>query len=280
MPTKTEQADLLEVLYGRNGECPVAVVAVSQPDDAFDTTVEACRIALEHMTPVFLLSDGYIGNGSQPWKIVESKDLPVITRPIAKGEDYQPFARDEKTLARFLAVPGMKGMEHRIGGLEKQDGAGNISYDPDNHELMTKLRAEKIERIADFLPPSEVVGPDSGELLLVTWGSTRGAVAGAVKELEEEGTQVAHLHLRHLNPFPKDFEAIMKRYKKVLIPELNTGQLRTLVRSRYLLDVQGLSKVQGQPFKVREIKEAVMGIIAGNDCQPKSVERSAECRLN
>lgn len=257
LPTKTEQADLLQVLYGRNGESPVAVLAISQPDDAFETTLEACRIAVEHMTPVFLLSDGHIGTGSQPWAIPDVGSLPTIQPPFVQTssqEKFLPYERNEQ-LVRPWAVPGTPGLEHRIGGLEKQDKTGNISYDPDNHELMVRLRAEKIQRIADTLPPTTVFGDEEGELLIIGWGSTRGAIEGAVTELRSEGRRVGHVHLRYLNPLPNDLPEIFKRYQRVLIPELNSGQLRSVLRAKYLCDVEGYSKVQGQPFKIREVHE-------------------------
>ena len=257
LPTKTEQADLLQVLYGRNGESPVAVLAISQPDDAFETTLEACRIAIEHMTPVFLLSDGHIGTGSQPWSVPEVTSLPTIRPPFPQGSDtteFLPYARDEK-LVRPWALPGTAGLEHRIGGLEKQDKTGNISYEPENHELMVRLRAEKVQRIADSLPPTRVFGDEEGELLIVGWGSTRGAIEGAVTELRSEGRRIGHVHLRYLNPLPNDLPEIFKRYQRVLVPELNSGQLRSVLRSKYLLDIEGYSKIQGQPFKIREVHD-------------------------
>ncbi|MCI5065876.1 2-oxoacid:acceptor oxidoreductase subunit alpha [bacterium] len=269
LPTKTEQADLLQVLYGRNGESPVAIVAISQPDDAFATTLEACRIAVEHMTPVFLLSDGHIGTGSQPWMIPEPEELQQIDPPFAspnsEGEQtpFLPYQRDEK-LVRPWAVPGTPGLEHRIGGLEKQDVTGNISYEPENHEKMVQLRAEKIERIADSLPPTDVFGAQEGPLLIVGWGSTRGAIEGAVSLLRQEGHQVGHIHLRHLNPFPRDLGVLLSKFRRVLVPELNGGQLLGLLRARFaapfarersLPELIGYSKIQGQPFKIQEILE-------------------------
>lgn len=259
MPTKTEQADLLQVLYGRNGESPVAVVAISQPDDAFATTLEACRIALEFMTPVFLLSDGYIGTGSQPWPIPQMESLSKIHPPLLaskNGEEFHPFARDERGV-RPWALPGTPGLEHRIGGLEKQDITGNISYDAANHERMTKLRAQKIATIADSLPPTAIYGDQAGDLLIIGWGSTRGAIEGAVKELRTEGKTVGHVHLRYLNPLPKDLAEIMSRFKHVLVPELNCGQLLSVLRAKFAMDLKGFSKVQGQPLKIRELKEEV-----------------------
>ena len=260
MPTKTEQADLLEVLYGRNGECPVVVLAIAQPEDAFTTTVEACRISLEHMIPVFLLSDGFIGNSSQPWKIPSLDSIPEITAPLVQEkdrEDFLPYQRDPKTLARKWAIPGTAGFEHRIGGIEKKDGTGNISYEPDNHQLMTQIRAEKITRIADSLPETVVNGDQSGQLLIISWGGTFGAVAGAVTEARQQGIQVGHVHLRYLNPLPRDLEEIMSNFKQILVPELNSGQLSMLLRAKTLRDVHSLSKVQGQPFKIGEITSRI-----------------------
>jgi len=267
MPTKTEQADLLEVLYGRNGECPVAVLAISQPEDAFNTTIEACRIAIEHMTPVFLLSDGFIGNSSQPWRIPSLSAINEITPPFAQTKDqksFMPYQRDPETLARKWAVPGRAGFEHRIGGIEKKDGTGNISYEPANHQLMTDLRAEKIARIADSLPPTKVDGDANGDLLIISWGGTFGAISGAVAEARKSGAKVGHVHLRYLNPLPKDLDSIMSRYTQILVPELNCGQLAMILRARTLRDIQSLSKVQGQPFKIGEITTRIQQEIAGH----------------
>lgn len=264
LPTKTEQADLLEVLFGRNGECPLVVIAIAQPEDAFRTTLLACKIALEHMTPVFLLSDGAIGNGSQPWRIPDLSQLDPIEAPIiqnANGTPYQPYARDPESLVRRWAIPGTAGLEHRLGGLEKQDGAGNISYDPANHERMVGLRAEKIERIAQTVPPVEISGDGEGDALLISWGSTYGAVAHAVSSLRRSGHRVGHIHLRMLNPFPRGLVEAMTKYTKVIVPELNSGQLLMLLRAKFLVDAQGISKVQGQPFRSQELIDRIEQIM-------------------
>lgn len=261
LPTKTEQADLLEVMFGRNSESPVAVIAMSTPSDAFETTIEACRIAVEHMVPVFLLSDGYIGNGSEPWLTPRFEELKpiarkIVTTPPAEGK-FMPYARDEKTLVRNWGIPGSAGLEHRIGGLEKFNTTGNISYDPANHEAMVQIRAQRIERIADRLPPLVVNGDESGELLIVSWGGTYSAVAAAVKGAQRDGLSVSHIHLRYLNPFQKELESILGKFNRILVPELNLGQLKMLLRAKFLVDAVGLNKVQGQPFKVSEIRAAI-----------------------
>ncbi|MCB0334680.1 MAG: 2-oxoacid:acceptor oxidoreductase subunit alpha [Bdellovibrionales bacterium] len=258
MPTRTEQTDLLEVLYGRNGECPCVVIAIASPEDAFDATYEACQVAMHSMVPVFLMSDASIATGSQPWLVPDEQGLkPFEHRPLPAPENFQPYARDPKTLARPWVAPGTKGYEHRLGGLEKQDGSGNISYDPKNHEHMTAVRAAKVQRIADSLPKTQVDGAQSGDLLVIGWGSTHGAIAGATAKAREEGLSVAHVHLRYLNPLPNDLEEICKRFKKIVVPELNTGQLTQLLRARYLVDAQVVSKVQGQPFHVEELLEII-----------------------
>ena len=263
MPTKTEQADLLQAMFGRNGEAPVAVIAPATPADCFWMAMEAWRLAITYMTPVIFLSDGYLGNGSEPWRIPSMDELPAIGVQFARtGEPFEPYTRDERTLARPWAIPGTRGLEHRIGGLEKAHITGDVSYDPDNHELMVKLRAEKIERIADDIPDIEVEGPESGDLLLLGWGSTYGAITSAAREARGRGKSVASAHLRHLNPFPKNLGTVLGNYKKVLIPEMNLGQLALLVRARYLVDAIPLSKVQGQPFKISEISERINEILA------------------
>jgi 2-oxoglutarate ferredoxin oxidoreductase subunit alpha len=264
LPTKTEQADLLQAVFGRNGECPVAVVAPATPADCFAMAIEAFRIATKHMTPVFFMSDGYLGTGAEPWKIPPVAELPKLevefwTRP----EGFQPYRRDPKTLARPWAVPGTPGLEHRIGGLEKEDGTGNVSYDPLNHEKMVRLRAEKIARIADDIPEQAVFGSDSGRLLVVGWGSTYGAITSAVEDMQQKGMPVSSLHLRYLNPFPRNLEQILRRFDRILVPELNLGQLRLLIRARYLVDAVGLNKVQGKPFRVSEISRTIEGILRG-----------------
>lgn len=261
LPTKTEQADLWQAVFGRNGEAPIPVVAASSPTDCFEMVYEAARIAVEHMTPVIFLSDGYIANGAEPWRFPQAKDLRPITPPFAtprpvpvEGEEpFLPYARDARGV-RPWAIPGMKGLQHRIGGIEKQDKTGNISYDPKNHELMVGLRADKVKRIADSLPPLDLVhGPESGDLLIIGWGSTFGAIRTATLELLEEGHSVSHLHIRYLFPFRKELGDILKRFKRVLLPEMNSGQLRQLLRAEFLVDVQGLNKIQGMPFTSEEI---------------------------
>jgi 2-oxoglutarate ferredoxin oxidoreductase subunit alpha len=267
LPTKTEQADLLQAMYGRNGECPVAIVAAQSPTDCFDAAFEACRIAVEHMVPVFLLTDGYIANGSEPWKFPTTADLPTIKAAYSKPEDkkdgkFLPYERDEK-LSRPWAIPGTPGLEHRIGGLEKQNGTGNISYDPANHEFMIHLRAEKIERIADYIPDQALDnGPEKGDLLILGWGGTYGALKTATRDLLAEGYSVAHAHLRHLNPMPKNLGNMLKNYKQVLIPELNSGQLIKIIRDKYFIDAKGLNKVQGLPFTTIEVKNKVKELIS------------------
>ena len=252
LPTKTEQADLLQALYGRNGESPMPVIAPATPSDCFHAAVEACQIAIRHMVPVIVLSDGYLANGSEPWRLPTVDNLPDMRVDFADGpadgdETFMPYRRDEKTLARPWAVPGTPGLEHRIGGLEKEDVTGNVSYEPDNHEHMVRIRAEKVEKVADFLPPTEVHGdPEGGRLLVMGWGSTLGAITGAVNMAREEGLPVSRLHVRMLNPLPKDLGEILARFDRVLMPEMNTGQLALVLRGRYLKDIVTLSKVQGR----------------------------------
>ena len=256
LPTKTEQSDLLQVMFGRNGECPMPVIASKSPGDCFDIALEAWRIAVRYMTPVMILTDGYIANGSEPWKIPEVADIPKIPvehpGPSENGEVFQPYTRDEH-LSRPWAIPGTAGLEHRLGGLEKEDGSGNVCYDPDNHEHMCRLRAEKVARIADDIPLQELDGPDSGDLLVVSWGGPYGACATAVHQAQAAGKKVSHCQLRYINPFPKNLGEIFSRFDKVLVPELNLGQLTMLLRSEYLLDTISLNKVTGKPFAVAEI---------------------------
>ncbi len=264
LPTKTEQADLFQAVLGRNGECPVAVVAPATPADCFPMAIEAFRIATTHMTPVFFLSDGYLGNGAEPWRVPGTDDLPKFeVRFRTEKEGFFPYLRDPRTLARPWAVPGTPGLEHRIGGLEKEDVTGNVSYDPQNHEKMVRLRAEKIARIAEDIPLLPVLGKDTGKILVVGWGSTYGAITSAVQELQAKGLPVSSIHLRHLNPFPRNLGEVLGRFETVLVPELNLGQLRTLIRARYLVDAVGLNKVQGKPFKVSEIIKAIEAILRG-----------------
>jgi 2-oxoglutarate ferredoxin oxidoreductase subunit alpha len=265
MPTKTEQADLLQVLHGRNGEAPVPVVAPRTPSDCFHAAVEAARIALKYRTPVVLLSDGYLANGSEPWLLPDVDSLPDISVPFATepnhGDDFWPYLRDEATLARPWAVPGTPGLEHRIGGLEKADGTGNISYDPDNHDHMIRLRAAKVAGIAADIPPLEVDHQDGARLLVLGWGSTYGPIGAAVRRVRATGARVAVAHLRHLNPFPANLGEVLAAYDKVLIPEMNLGQLRLLVRARYLVDAAGYNKVRGLPFKAEELADAIIGML-------------------
>jgi 2-oxoglutarate/2-oxoacid ferredoxin oxidoreductase subunit alpha len=259
LPTKTEQADLMQALYGRNGECPLPVIAASSPADCFDAAIEACRIALKYMTPVILLTDGYIANGSEPWLIPSVESLPKIeTRRRTDATGFAPYLRDPTTLARPWAVPGTPGLEHRIGGLEKADVTGNVSYDPDNHEHMIRTRARKVAGIADELPPAVVEGPTSGEVLLVSWGGTLGSVRAAREALHAKGTtSVAHLHLRYLNPMQNNVGQILRSYQHVLVPELNNGQLLRVLRAEFLVDAQGINKIQGKPFKISELVKVV-----------------------
>ncbi|MEW6431392.1 MAG: 2-oxoacid:acceptor oxidoreductase subunit alpha [Myxococcota bacterium] len=254
LPTKTEQADLLQAVYGRNGESPVPVIAASSPSDCFDATIEAARIAVKYMTPVFLLTDGYIANGQEPWLIPDVKRLPPIeVRFRSDPNNFFVYQRDPKSLARDWVRPGTPGLEHRIGGLEKDKLTGGVSYDPDNHDAMVRLRAEKVERIAQDIPPTKLHGGDEGDVLVVGWGGTHGAIYTAVTQLRARGKAVSSVHLRHLNPLPPDLGGILKRFKTVVVPELNLGQLQKILRSTYLVDAKSINKVQGKPFKVSEL---------------------------
>ncbi|MDP6018451.1 MAG: 2-oxoglutarate ferredoxin oxidoreductase subunit alpha, partial [Candidatus Latescibacteria bacterium] len=262
LPTKTEQADLLEMFFGRNGECPVPIVAAATSADCFDMAIEACRIALRSMTPVYLLTDGYVANSSEPWQIPEvDAILPIEIEYRTDPDGYQPYMRDPETLARPWVIPGTPGLEHRIGGLGKQDGSGNVSYDPLDNEHMIKLRAEKVARIADFIPELEVNGPEQGDLLVVGWGGTYGAIRAAVEQMQQEGRSVASVHLRHLNPFPRNLGNVLGRYRQVLVPELNLGQLSLLLQASFPIRVVQLNKVQGKPFKIREIADKIRAIL-------------------
>ena len=253
LPTKTEQADLLQALFGRPSEAPCIVLAARSASDCFEMAYEAVRLSTKHMTPVILLSDGYIANGAEPWRLPSVDDLPPITVNFrTEKEGFLPYLRDEGTLARPWAIPGTPGLEHRIGGIEKADGTGNISYEPQNHENMVRLRADKVARVALDLPLAQAEGDDSG-LLVLGWGSTYGAITGAVRRARAEGRKVAHLHLRHLNPMPMNLGDVLSRYERILIPEMNMGQLALLIRAKYLRDVVQLDKIQGQPFKEIEI---------------------------
>jgi 2-oxoglutarate ferredoxin oxidoreductase subunit alpha len=264
LPTKTEQADLLQAMYGRNGECPVAIVAPCSPADCFSMVFEAVRLAIGFMTPVLLLSDGYLANGAEPWLIPKVEELPRIKvlhpqKPNSNGNGeahFLPYKRDER-LVRQWAIPGTAGLEHRIGGLEKEDVTGNVSYDPANHEHMVRTRAKKVANIADAIPALEVNGPAEGDVLVIGWGGTYGSIVTAVQRAQRHGHKVAQAHLRYLNPMPKNTGEVLKRYKKVLVPELNAGQLRFLLRSQFLVDAVGLNKIQGRPFLVSEIEEKI-----------------------
>ncbi|HWY74320.1 MAG TPA: 2-oxoacid:acceptor oxidoreductase subunit alpha [Verrucomicrobiae bacterium] len=258
LPTKTEQADLLQAMFGRNSEAPVPVLAPSTPGDCFWIALEASRIALKYMVPVIVLSDGYLANGAEPWRIPTAEEIPPIPVKFATDpEGFYPYKRDPQTLARPWAIPGTPGLEHRIGGIEKQETTGNINYEPLNHEKMVRIRAAKVEAIRQDIPNVVPTGDAEGDLLLVSWGSTFGSVAQAVKEQREKGRKIGHLHLRHLNPFPGNLGDVLKRYKKVLVPELNMGQLLWLLRAKYLVEAVGLNKIQGRPFKQNELEQKI-----------------------
>ncbi len=263
MPTKNEQADLLQVMFGRNSDSPIPIVAPATPGECFDLAIEAARIALKYMTPVVYLSDAFLATGSEPWPIPDLASLPsiAVSNAAADGGVFQPYLRDPETLARPWAVPGTAGLEHRIGGLEKADGTGNVSYDPDNHHKMQMLRQQKVAGIASDIAPLEVMGPERGELLMLGWGSTYGAIRSAAERLQADGQSVAHAHLRHLNPFPANTEAVLRNYRRVLIPEVNLGQLLMLVRAKYLIDAIGYDRVRGKPFRIAEIVEEAERIL-------------------
>jgi 2-oxoglutarate ferredoxin oxidoreductase subunit alpha len=263
LPTKTEQADLLQALYGRNSEAPIPVLAPATPGDCFWIAMEATRIAIKYMVPVIILSDGYLANGAEPWKIPDISELPEI--PVhfeTNPENFQPYRRDPQTLARPWAVPGTPGLEHRIGGLEKQDVTGNVNYEPLNHERMVRLRAEKVAGIAQDVPDVVPAGADSGDLVIVSWGSTSGPITAALKSEKFDGRRIGHVHLRHLNPLPKNLGDVLMRYDKVLVPEMNMGQLVMVLRAKYLVDAEGFNKIQGKPFKTSEIERKIEQVLA------------------
>jgi 2-oxoglutarate/2-oxoacid ferredoxin oxidoreductase subunit alpha len=266
LPTKTEQSDLLQAYYGRNGECPMPVISASTPSDCFNAAFEAVRIAIQHMTPVILLSDGYIANGAEPWAFPKASELPDIEvnfkKELAEDEQtFYPYMRDEK-LVRPWAIPGVPGLEHRVGGLEKQNITGNVSYDPDNHQLMVKIRQEKVDRIADYIPEQQIdSGPSKGKVLVIGWGSTYGAIKTAVSELQAEGEKVSHVHLRYIRPFPKNLGDIIKQFDRVLVPELNNGQLIRLIRDMYMVDAKGCNKIMGVPFAKSELVDALKDLL-------------------
>jgi 2-oxoglutarate ferredoxin oxidoreductase subunit alpha len=260
MPTKPEQADLLMVLFGRNGESPVPVIAASTPSQCFDAAIEAARIALKYRTPVYLLSDAYLANGSEPWLIPDVSQLPDISTNFAEanGEPFEPYRRDPDTLARPWAIPGTPGLEHRIGGLEKEDVTGAISYDPDNHDLMVRLRAQKVAGIAADIPELAVDDPDGdADLLVIGWGSTYGPITAGVRRARREGISVAQAHLQYLNPLPRNTGDVLRRYPRVLVPEMNLGQLAMLLRAEFLVDAVSYTKVRGRPLTARELEEAI-----------------------
>jgi 2-oxoglutarate ferredoxin oxidoreductase subunit alpha len=270
LPTKTEQADLLQAMFGRNSEAPVPVLAPSSPGDCFWIALEASRIAIKYMVPVIVLSDGYLANGAEPWRVPGLEELPAI--PVRFHTDpasFRPYAREADTLARPWVVPGTTGLEHRIGGLEKQDVTGNISYDPLNHETMVRLRAAKVEAVAADVPEAVPVGDPDGDLLIVGWGSTFGAITAALASQRGKGRRVGHVHLRHLNPLPRNLGEVMERYRHVLVPELNMGQLLLLLRSKYLVDAIGHSKVQGKPFKQSELEARIDEVLGGSGVEER-----------
>jgi 2-oxoglutarate ferredoxin oxidoreductase subunit alpha len=267
LPTKTEQSDLLQAVYGRNGECPMPVIAAYTPSSCFDIAYESVRIAIEHMTPVMVLSDGYIANGAEPWRFPKADSLKPIDARIVKSkesdEKFMPYLRDEK-LVRQWAYPGVEGLEHRIGGLEKEEVTGNVSYDPENHQKMVKTREAKVEKIADFIPEQTIdSGKGSGKVLVLGWGSTYGSIKSAVSELISENYEVAHAHLVYIKPFPKNLGKLMEKFDKVLIPEINNGQLIKLIRDKYLVDAIGYNKIKGTPITKNELKDEILKIYPG-----------------
>ncbi|HPG11069.1 MAG TPA: 2-oxoacid:acceptor oxidoreductase subunit alpha [Chitinophagaceae bacterium] len=268
LPTKTEQSDLMQAYYGRNGECPMPVISASTPADCFDAVYEAVRISVQHMTPVMFLSDGYIANGAEPWKFPKAEDLQAIEvkfkKELGHGEEkLQPYLRDEK-LARPWAIPGTPGLEHRIGGLEKQNITGNVNYEPENHQLMVKIREEKVEKIAEYVPEQQLdSGPEKGEILVLGWGSTYGAIKSAVAEMQSRGHAVSHAHLRYVRPFPKNLEQMLRNFKTVLIPEINNGQLVKIIRDKYLIDAKAYNKIMGIPITKTELVMKMEEMLGG-----------------
>jgi 2-oxoglutarate ferredoxin oxidoreductase subunit alpha len=258
LPTKTEQADLFQAVWGRNGECPAIVVAPASPAECFTMAIEAVRLAYRYMTPVFYLSDGYLANGAEPWLVPEIDQLPKFEVKFAEDPaTFMPYARDEETLARPYALPGTPGLEHRIGGIEKQHMTGNVNYDPDNHHFMVLMRQAKVDRAAQDIPEVEVFGDPSGKVLVLGWGSTYGSITSAVEKMRAEGKSVSSAHLRHLNPFPSNLGDVLRSFEKVIVPEMNLGQLATMIRAKYLVDAVAFSKVKGRPFQIREIVRKV-----------------------
>jgi 2-oxoglutarate ferredoxin oxidoreductase subunit alpha len=258
MPTKTEQADLMQALYGRNSESPIVVLAPATPGDCFYVAYEAVRIAVKYMVPVMVLSDGFLANGSEPWLIPDPATLPPIDVHFrTEAEGFFPYLRDPATLARPWVRPGTPGLEHRIGGIEKQDVTGNISYDPENHDHMVRTRAEKVRRVGQEIPPTSINGPATGDLLVVGWGGTYGSITAAVERAQAAGKSVASIHLRHLNPLPPDLGHILREYRKVLVPEINSGQLVRVLRAEYLVDAVGFNRVRGLPLASEDILDAI-----------------------
>ncbi len=265
LPTKTEQSDLFQALFGRHGECPMPVLATKSPTDCFYAAYAACEIAIKYMTPVVLLTDGYLANSSEPWRVPDVKDLPEIkVEHPTDPEGFQPYSRDEN-LARPWATPGTPGLAHRIGGLEKQEITGAVSYDPENHEKMSKIREEKIQKVVESIPDQTVQGPQEGELLIVSWGSSYGAVRTGVEKAQEQGKPVSHSHLRHLFPFPANLGEILSRFNKILVPEMNLGQLSWLLRAHYLIEPLELHKIRGRPFTVKDISERIEEVLGGKE---------------
>jgi 2-oxoglutarate ferredoxin oxidoreductase subunit alpha len=268
LPTKVEQSDLYQIMFGRNGESPMPVVAAASPSDCFDTAIEAYRLAVRAMAPVAMMMDGYLANSSEPWNIPDADDIePIIiehpTEPNGPDGKFLPYKRDPITMGRPWAIPGTPGLEHRVGGLDKAPETGNVSYVPEHHQQMVNERAAKVARLADVIPEQEVFGPKEGELLIVGWGGTYGAIHAAVSQAQAKGQSVAHAHIRYLNPFPRNLGYILQNYDKILVAELNMGQLATLLRDRYLVDVLTLNKVQGRPFKISEISAKIDELLAG-----------------
>ncbi len=262
MPTKPEQTDLMQGMYGRNGEAPIPIIAADSPADCFQTVYDAARVAFQFMTPVLILSDAYLANGAEPWRIPDIDAIPEIKPNFAEpGKPYLPYERDDDSLARKWALPGMPGLEHRIGGLERQENTGNVSYDPENHMRMTEIRAEKIEKINDFVEGPELHGSEKGDVLVISWGSTYGTVRTAVEQLQRAGKEISYIHLRWLNPLPKVLDTHIKNFKEILIPEMNMGQLSQLIRSKYAIDAKGFNRVTGQPLVVAELKEAIENLL-------------------
>ena len=263
LPTKTEQADLLMAMYGRNGESPLPIIAPSTPGDCFYIAYEACRIAIKYMTPVFILSDGFIANGSEPWMLPDLDKLSKIKidKPLSRDGQFLPYERNEKTLSRGWAFPGLKGFEHRLGGLEKEHVTGNVSYDPDNHDLMVKLREKKVSLITQEISKTEIYGKSTGKVLVLGWGSTFGAIRSAVESLNEEGKSVSHVHIKWINPFPSDLGEILLKFQKILIPEINSGQLIKIIRSEFLIDAQGFNLVRGKPYTKSQIIDKIKEIL-------------------